>query len=113
MNPASSEPLCIGLDVSKDHLDVCGAPEPAPWQVPNDPAGHAQLIQRLSSLPVCRIIVEATGGYEMPVVAALASANLPVVVINPRRAKEFARAMGREAKTDRMDAQTLALFGQA
>ena len=113
MNPSSSQEMFAGVDVSQDLLDVQVLPEPSRWQVPNDPTGIASLVDRCKDLPLCRIVVEATGGYEMALVAALSVAQLPVVVINPRRGREFARSMWRDAKTDPLDAETLALFGQA
>ncbi len=113
MNPSSSPESFVGIDVSQDRLDVAVLPEATAWQVSNDPAGIQTLLARLQDQPVGRVIVEATGGYEAPVVAALAAAGLPVVLINPRRARAFARAQGTDAKTDALDAKTLAHFGQA
>jgi transposase len=102
-----------GIDVSKDTLDVawaCGL-RPAE-QLPNNPAGIARLVETLTRQPLDRVVLEATGGYEKPLVAALLGARLPVVVVNPRQARNFARAIGRLAKTDKIDAVVLALFAQ-
>jgi transposase len=103
----------VGIDVSKENLDVDFAPTREPFRLGNDAAGHAALIQRLSAMEVRVIVVEATGGYERLVVAELAAAGLPVVVVNPRQVRDFARALGRLAKTDRIDATVLADFGAA
>lgn len=113
MHTQSLSERFVGIDVSKDRLDVALLPGPSHWQEPNDPAGIAALLTRLQQQPLTRVIVEATGGYELALVAALATAGLPVVVINPRRGRDFARSLGRDAKTDRLDAETLARFGEA
>lgn len=84
-----------------------------PLRVANNPAGHTALVKRLSAMDVRVIVVEATGGYERVIVAELAAARLPVVVVNPRQVRDFARALGRLAKTDQIDAAVLADFGQA
>lgn len=102
----------VGIDVSKATLDVSVC-EGESWSCSNDGEGHAELEQRLVRLAPALVVLEATGGYERPVVAALALARLPVVVANPRQVREFARATGRLAKTDRIDAQVIAHFGQA
>jgi len=83
------------------------------WQVPNAPAGWAQLVTACKERAVERIVLEATGGYERRVAAELMAAGLPVVVVNPRQARDFARATGRLAKTDRLDARGLARFAEA
>jgi transposase len=106
-------PCCIGIDVAKATLDVAAEPL-APLgpltQVPNDAAGHAALVRALTPLAPIRIVLEATGGYERAVAAALAVAGLPVVVVNPRQVRDFAKATGQLAKTDRLDAAVLARF---
>jgi transposase len=104
-----------GVDVSKETLDValvCGKEE-ASAQVSNTPAGWSQLVELYKKQPVDRIVLEATGGYERRAVAELIVAGLPVVVINPRQARDFAKATGRLAKTDRLDALGLARFAEA
>jgi transposase len=103
----------VGIDVSKDRLDVATHPEPSSWSVTNDEAGIEDLVQRLLPLQPVRVVLEATGGYEIPAVAALAAAKLPVAVVNPRQARDFARAAGLLAKTDRIDAMALARFADA
>lgn len=105
--------VAIGIDVAKDVLVVDRAPRRSPAQFPNTPAGHAALEKHLSAMPLRVIVLEATGGYERLVVAALAAAGLPVVVVNPRQVRDFARAQGRLAKTDQIDAAVLADFGLA
>jgi transposase len=104
----------FGIDVSKDHLDLAGlcAAFP-PVRVPNTDAGHADLITRLKPLAPACVVLEATGSYHRSVAVALAEAGLPVVVVNPRQARDFAKATGHLAKTDRLDALALARFGQA
>ncbi len=101
-----------GIDIAKDHLDVAllGASLPQS-RFDNDPEGHSALIAALKPLNVALVLMEATGGYEAALASALQAAGVPVVVTNPRQARDFARAMGRLAKTDRVDAQALAEFG--
>jgi transposase len=105
--------LFIGLDVSKAQLDVGQWPEQRTWQVPNTTAGIAALTDRLSALAPACIVLEASGGYEQDAAAALAGAGLPVAVVNPRQVRDFARATGQLAKTDRLDALMLARFAEA
>ena len=105
--------LFVGVDVSKDRLDVAAHPDPSSWSVPNDEAGIEDLVSRLGDLcPVC-IVLEATGGLEMPVLIALTVAGLPAVAMNPRQTRSFAKAAGLLAKTDRIDALVLARFAEA
>jgi len=104
----TNEALFIGIDVSKAVLDIAVHPTGKHWQVRNDPDGVGDLVSRLQELVPERIVLEATGGLEVPAVAALGSAGLPVVAINPRQARDFARATGRLAKTDALDASVLA-----
>lgn len=106
-------PLYVGIDVAKDHLDVALRPEGAGWRAANDAAGVAALVARLDALTPALVVLEATGGYERPLAAALAGAGLPVAVVNPRQTRDFARATGQLAKTDRLDAQALARFAEA
>ena len=103
----------IGVDVSKDKLDVAVRPDGQRWQTANTEEAFPELIARLKALEPELIVIEATGGLERAVVAAMATADLPVAMINPRQAREFARATGRLAKTDQIDADDLAFFGEA
>ncbi len=103
----------IGIDVSQAYLDGWAFPANQAWHVEYTDEALAQLVAELVPLQPARIIVEATGGLERTVVAELSGAGLPVVVVNPRQVREFARATGRLAKTDRLDAQILAGFGDA
>lgn len=105
--------LFIGLDVSKDHLDLGQWPDPRTWQVPNTTAGIVALTEQLRALAPACIVLEASGGYEQEAAATLASAGLPVVVVNPRQVRDFAKAIGQLAKTDRLDALLLARFAEA
>jgi transposase len=109
----TSSPLFVGIDVAKAALDMALRPSDQLWQVIYDDAHVEALIIQLSELSPSLIVVEATGGLERALVAALVAAGLPVVVINPRLARDFAKATGRLAKTDRLDAQVLAHYGEA
>jgi transposase len=100
----------VGIDVAKAELVVAVLPTADSWAVPNEDGGIAALVRRLRSLGPALVVVEATGGYERALVAALATAGVPLVVANPRQVRDFARATGQLAKTDRIDAATLALF---
>lgn len=102
----------VGMDVSQAYVDVAVAPG-APFQIPHDESGIAQAVERLQGLQPTLIVLEATGGLEVPLAGALAAAGLPVVIINPRQVRDFARATGQLAKTDRLDAKVLAQFAQA
>ena len=102
----------IGIDVSKATLDVAVRPTGDNWQVDHTPAGLSALADRVRALTPERIVLEATGGYEVVVAATLASSELPVVIVNPRQVRDFARATGQLAKTDRIDAQVLAHFAE-
>jgi transposase len=108
----SEDQKFVGIDVSKDHLDIAVRPEGRSFTVPNDDAGIQELISRLLPLSPKVVLLEATGGYENLVVAALGLAQLPVKVINPRQARDFAKALGKLAKTDKIDATVLAHFAQ-
>ena len=109
-----SEQTCwIGIDISKAELDVAVRPGGVRWQAHHDAAGIDALVERCVALAPERIVVEATGGFEIGVAAALAAQHLPVVVVNPRQVRDFARATGQLAKTDRLDAAILAHFGEA
>jgi transposase len=102
----------VGLDVSKERLDGATR-DGVTFNAANDPAGHAQLVRRLQPWGVTLLVLEATGGLELPVAAALAAAGIAVAVVNPRQARDFARASGRLAKNDRIDAAALAHFAEA
>jgi transposase len=105
------EPVCVGIDVSKRELVIAVAPTGGRWTSETTAAAISAVVERLRALTPRIIVVEATGGYERALVAALAAADLPVAVINPRQARAFAQAMGRTAKTDAIDADVLAAFG--
>lgn len=101
----------VGIDVSKATLDVATLPKEESWHVEQTEAGIHALVEALKLLAPWLIVLEATGGLEAPVTAALAIARLPVVVVNPRQARDFARATGQLAKTDAIDACLLARLG--
>jgi transposase len=100
----------VGIDVAKATLDVVVSTAPTPRQFPNEPAGHSALLAALTAERPTLIVLEATGGYERALTVALADAGLPVVVVNPRQVRDFAKATGQLAKTDRLDAAVLAQF---
>lgn len=102
----------IGIDVSKATLDVASLPNGESWTVTNDDLGLAELTPRLIALAPVLIVLEATGGFEMLAAITLAKAGLPVAVVNPRQVRDFAKALGRLAKTDALDAGILAEFAQ-
>ena len=102
----------IGIDVSKAHLDVHSLPSSEAWQTDNTCAGVMALVDKLLLCNPLLVVMEATGGLEMPLACALMEASLPVAVVNPRQARDFAKAMGQLAKTDKVDARLLALFGE-
>ena len=103
----------VGIDVSKHWLDVGIRPAGRAERLANDEAGIEAVVVQLGAVAPERIVLEASGGLELPLVAALAAAALPVVVVNPRQVRDFARATGRLAKTDALDAQVLAHFAEA
>jgi transposase len=103
----------VGIDVSKARLDVAVRPSGEVFSVGNDEAGFATLVERLKTVEPRLVIVEATGGYQAPVVAALTVAGVAVAVVNPRQVRDFGRATGRLAKTDVLDAEVIARFGEA
>ncbi len=103
--------IFVGIDVSKAQLDVAIRPE-GQDSAPNNDAGVGHVVQRLTALAPTLVVLEATGGLEIPLVGALAAAGLPVVVVNPRHVREFAKAAGKLAKTDALDAQVLAQFAE-
>ena len=103
----------VGIDVAKAHLDIALRPTGTRWAVTNDDAGIASLVPQLQEIAPQLIVLEATGSYQRAVVAALAAAGLPVAVVNPRQARDFAKATGQLAKTDALDARALAHFAEA
>ncbi len=107
-----SAEIFVGIDVSQACVDVAVQPGTA-FQIPRDEQGIAQAVERLHTVQPTLIVLEATGGLEVPLAGALAAAGLPVVVINPRQVRDFARATGQLAKTDRLDARVLARFAEA
>jgi transposase len=103
----------VGIDVAKDQLDVHIRPTAEAFRVSHDDAGLATLLERLHAVMPSIVVLEASGGYEVALTAALASAGLPVAVVNPRQIRDYARALGQLAKTDRLDAQVIARFAEA
>jgi transposase len=106
-------PTFVGIDVSKHRLDVHARPSGESFATDYDDEGVAGLVGRLAALAPALIVLEATGGLEVRLAAALAAAGLPVAVVNPRQVRAFARAAGRLAKTDRLDAEAIARFAEA
>jgi transposase len=104
--------VVVGIDISKAQLDVATLPSGEVWQVSNEPQAIADLAQRLRALDPRLVVMEATGGLEAPIAATLSRSGLPAVIVNPRQVRDFARATGRLAKTDKIDALVLALFGE-
>src|SRR5712691_7303103 len=100
----------VGIDVAKAQLDVALGPHGERLAVANDERGISALLKRLE--PADLVIIEATGGLEVPIASALATARIGVAVVNPRQIRDFARATGRLAKTDSLDAQITALFAE-
>ena len=103
----------VGIDVSKTQLDIAERPGNKRWSAVNAEADIGKVVETVGALSPQVIVIEATGGMEVPLVAALSQARLPVVVVNPRQVRDFAKAVGRLAKTDRIDAEILAHFGEA
>jgi len=103
----------VGIDVAKDRLDVHVRPSGDTFALARDGEGVAALVERLRAAIPQLILLEATGGFEQVVAAQLAAARLPLVVVNPRQIRDFARAIGRLAKTDRIDAAVIAHFAEA
>jgi transposase len=102
----------IGIDVAKATLDIASLPDGESWTVTNDEQGVGELTPRLLALAPALVVLEATGGFEFLTAITLANAGLPVAVVNPRQVRAFAKAMGRLAKTDALDATLLADFAQ-
>jgi len=112
MEQPATTPSFVGIDVSKDRLDVHLRPAGQAFTIARDSKALEQLVTDLRALAPALIVVEATGGFELTVAAALAGAGLPLAVVNPRQIRDFARATGRLAKTDALDAQVIALFAE-
>jgi len=113
MSTPSNPEQFIGIDISKAHLDIAIWPGETTWRAPHAEASLPRLVEQLQGFAPSLIVLEATGGYETDVATALAAAGLPVAVVNPRQVRDFARSLGKLAKTDRLDAQILARFAQA
>lgn len=109
----SGQSIFMGIDVAKDHLDIAVRPSGEGWRINNGEADIAALVVRLKELQPALVVMEATGGYETAVTAALMVADLRVAVVNPRQARDFAKGAGYLAKTDRLDAHVLAHFAEA
>ena len=107
------EATYVGIDVAKAQVDVAVRPTDERWEVSHDDAGIRQLISKLKTLEPVMVLLEASGGLELPLVAALAAEAVPVVVVNPRQVRDFARATGKLAKTDSLDAAAIAHFAEA
>ena len=101
-------PCFVGIDVAKAQVDMALRPAGERWAMPNDASGVATRVDRLQGLPPTLMVLEATGGLERLGTSALATAGLPVVVVNPRQARDCARATGQLAKTDAWEARALA-----
>ena len=112
MNDAQ-ETLHVGLDISKDHIDYHIVPTAEAGKVENTEEGFTALRSLLEGKPIERIVMEATGPYHRAVAASLGASGLPVIVVNPRQTRDFAKALGQLAKTDTIDAQVLARFAMA
>jgi transposase len=109
---ATTTPSFVGIDVSKSQLDVHVRPAGLAFSLPRTPDGIAELVARLLFLVPKLVVLEATGGFEITVAAAIAGAGLPLAVVNPRQIRDFARACGQLAKTDTLDAKAIALFAE-
>ena len=112
MNAATSIQAFVGIDIAKKKADVHVLPAGTSLRFNNDEPGFQQLLEVLRPLGRCLVVVEATGGYEKRLAAVLIDAGLKVAIINPRQVRDFARSLGKLAKTDRIDAQVLALFAE-
>ena len=107
------EAVYVGIDVAKTHVSVAVRPTGQRWTISNDESGIRELVSRLKALDPAMVVLEPTGGLELPAVATLAAASLPVAVVNPRQVRDFAKATGTLAKTDALDAASLAHFADA
>ena len=106
-------PVYVGIDISTTTLDVAIVPDVKYWQVSNDPSGIDMLVKRLVALRPAGVVMEATGGIEMPVAIALYKADIIAALVNPRQVRDFARSLGILAKTDKLDATIIAKFAEA
>jgi transposase len=113
MERSPAAPAFVGIDVAKDRLDVHLRPSGEAFAVGRDAAGLSVLVERLAALAPALVVLEATGGFEVTVAAALGAAQLSLAVVNPRQIRDFSRATGRLAKTDRLDAEAIARFAEA
>ena len=109
---ANNEEPFVGIDVAKTTLDIAVHGEQTVGQQANDDEGITAVVEHMNDLNPTLIVIEASGGWEMNLVAALAAAGLPVAVVNPTRVRYFAKAMGQYAKTDKLDARLLAHFAE-
>jgi transposase len=109
----SPDDVVVGIDVGKAHLDLACLPSGETWQVTNSDAGIGAVVPQLGARHPAVIVLEASGGYERLLLAELQAAGLPAVLVNPRQVRDFAKATGQLAKTDRLDALLLAQFGAA
>ncbi len=109
----TARPLFVGIDVAKAELAVAVRPTDAQWTVPQTEAGWEALVAQLQPLAPTLVLLEATGGLELPVTGVLVAAGLPVAIVNPRQVRDFAKATGALAKTDAVDARVLARFAAA
>jgi transposase len=103
----------VGIDVAKTRLDVAVGQDGEYWQAANDERGIRRSVERLQALQPCLVVLESTGGLEMPLMVELDTAHIPFALVHPGRVKEFARSTGRLAKTDKLDARMWARFGEA
>jgi transposase len=103
----------VGIDVSKERLDLALEGEPRSWSLNNDEEGLCQVAEQLGEVQPSLVVVESTGGLERALISELCAAHIPVALVNPGRVREFAKSLGLLAKTDRLDAQLLARFGHA
>lgn len=108
----TATPVYVGIDVAKDHLDVAVGSTETVWQVRTDEAGLRDLVARLQRVTPTLVVLEASGGYHLAAVAVLGAARLPVAVVNLRQVWDFAKSVGKLAKTDALDARMLALFAE-
>lgn len=107
-----TESQWVGIDVSQAWLDIAVCPSRSYWRIPNQESGWQELLEQLKSISVSLVVLESTGGMERGIAQALQQQEVLVAVINPKRARDFAKASGRLAKTDRIDAEVLAHFAQ-